>query len=126
MLLITIFMVTDKHNGPSTPGLVPVALFFTVLATGLCFGMETGGAINPARDLGPRILTAMVGYGKGGMHLVLHISNVFHSPKSLTLGINTGFGAKYSALSWVARPELWSTTSSSILVLTASSTSRTC
>ncbi|KAJ7779493.1 putative aquaporin 4 [Mycena maculata] len=33
-----------------------------VLAASL--GMETGYAINPARDLGPRILTAMVGYGK--------------------------------------------------------------
>ncbi|KAI9571171.1 major intrinsic protein superfamily membrane channel protein [Boletus coccyginus] len=66
MLLIAIFMVTDKYsNGPSTSGIVPLALFFTVLAIGLSFGMETGGAINPARDLGPRILTAMVGYGKG-------------------------------------------------------------
>ncbi|KAG2086312.1 hypothetical protein BD769DRAFT_508645 [Suillus cothurnatus] len=25
--------------------------------------MDTGAALNPARDLGPRILTAMVGYG---------------------------------------------------------------
>ena len=126
MVIIMILVATDKQNGPLPPGILPLAIFFTVIAIGSGLGMETGGAINPARDLGPRILTAMVGYGKGGMHLVLHISNVFHSPKSLTLGINTGFGAKYSALSWVARPELWSTTSSSILVLTASSTSRTC
>ena len=41
-------------------------MFFTILAIGLGLGMQTGYAINPARDLGPRILTAMVGYGKEG------------------------------------------------------------
>ncbi|KAF9221599.1 major intrinsic protein superfamily membrane channel protein [Gyrodon lividus] len=64
MLIIAILSVTDKKNGPPPPGLVPVALFFTILGIGLALGMETGYAINPARDLGPRILTAMVGYGK--------------------------------------------------------------
>lgn len=30
----------------------------------MTFGAQTGFAVNPARDLGPRILTAMVGYGR--------------------------------------------------------------
>jgi len=64
MLIIAVFAVTDKRHGPSTTGVVCVALFFTILGIGLALGMETGYAINPARDLGPRILTAMVGYGK--------------------------------------------------------------
>jgi len=43
---------------------VALVHFITVLGIGTGIGMETGYAINPARDLGPRILTAMVGYGK--------------------------------------------------------------
>jgi aquaglyceroporin related protein len=63
MLILAILSVTDKRNSPTPPGLVPLALFFSLLGIGLALGMETGYAINPARDLGPRILTAMVGYG---------------------------------------------------------------
>jgi aquaglyceroporin related protein len=83
MLIIAILIVTDKQNGTPSPGLVPLVHFIAVLGIGLGLGMETGYAINPARDLGPRILTAMVGYGKAGVYFVLHIGSVFHPPPSL-------------------------------------------
>jgi glycerol uptake facilitator protein len=44
--------------GLGTLGLVPVALL--VVAIGLCLGGTTGYAINPARDLGPRIAHAFL------------------------------------------------------------------
>ncbi|EGN98476.1 hypothetical protein SERLA73DRAFT_183511 [Serpula lacrymans var. lacrymans S7.3] len=63
-LMMVILAITDKRNNPPAPGLVPVALFITILGIGASLGMETSYAINPARDLGPRLLTAMVGYGR--------------------------------------------------------------
>jgi len=63
LLIMVIFAVTDKRNAPPPPGLVPLVLFMSLLAISAAIGMQTGFAINPARDLGPRILTAMVGYG---------------------------------------------------------------
>jgi len=63
MLITGILMFTDRNNGPAPPGVVPVGIFFVVLAIASSLGMNTGAALNPARDLGPRILTAMVGYG---------------------------------------------------------------
>lgn len=65
MLITGIFMFTDKKNGPTPPGVLPVGIFFVLLAISSGLSMNTGAALNPARDLGPRILTAMVGYGRG-------------------------------------------------------------
>jgi len=63
ILLLVVFAVTDKRSG--TPaGFVPLIVFITFLGVGTSFGMQTGYAINPARDLGPRLMTAMVGYGR--------------------------------------------------------------
>jgi len=64
ILMIVVLAINDKKNGPPPAGLAPLVLFFLVLGIGNAFGMQTGYAINPARDLGPRLLTAMVGYGK--------------------------------------------------------------
>ncbi|KAJ7288082.1 major intrinsic protein superfamily membrane channel protein [Mycena rebaudengoi] len=64
VLIIVVLAINDKKNMPAPAGLAPLALFLVILGIGASIGMETGFAINPARDLGPRILTAMVGYGR--------------------------------------------------------------
>ncbi|KAJ7099682.1 putative aquaporin 4 [Mycena epipterygia] len=63
ILLIVVLATTDNHNSPPPPGLLPLVLFILILGIGASLGMETGYAMNPARDLGPRLLTSMVGYG---------------------------------------------------------------
>ncbi|KAH9980303.1 putative aquaporin 3 [Lactifluus volemus] len=63
ILLLVVFAITNKRNAPPPRGLIPLVLFITILGISVGFGMQTGFAINPARDLGPRIMTAMVGYG---------------------------------------------------------------
>ncbi|KAF5341434.1 hypothetical protein D9758_014749 [Tetrapyrgos nigripes] len=62
LLLIVILAATDKRNCPPPYGLLPLVVFILTLGIGAALGMNTGFAINPARDLGPRILMAMVGY----------------------------------------------------------------
>ncbi|MDX1544100.1 MAG: MIP/aquaporin family protein [Christiangramia sp.] len=66
VLIFVIFYVTNPvmGNNTQTPigmgslGAIPVA--FLVWAIGLSLGGTTGYAINPARDLGPRIIHALV------------------------------------------------------------------
>ncbi|KIK61299.1 hypothetical protein GYMLUDRAFT_243493 [Collybiopsis luxurians FD-317 M1] len=63
ILVLVLFAALDKPNAPP-PGMLPLVIFIVFLGIAACLGMETGFAVNPARDLGPRMLTAMVGYGK--------------------------------------------------------------
>ncbi|KAF7299691.1 hypothetical protein HMN09_00974600 [Mycena chlorophos] len=63
VLLVMVLAVNDKNNLPTPNGLAPLFLFVLILGIGTSLGMQTGYAINPARDLGPRLLTSMVGYG---------------------------------------------------------------
>jgi glycerol uptake facilitator protein len=55
------------NQAPTATGLVPLLVGLLVLAIGLSLGGPTGYAINPARDLGPRIMHAILPIpGKGG------------------------------------------------------------
>lgn len=62
VLQFIIFAINDTKNIPAGP-LAPLVLFFLIFAIGACLGWETGYAINFARDFGPRLVTAMIGYG---------------------------------------------------------------
>jgi len=55
--------LTDSNNSAPSKGFVPLLVGLAVLAIGLSFGVNAGYAINPARDLGPRLFTLAAGYG---------------------------------------------------------------
>jgi glycerol uptake facilitator len=60
-------MALASYVPANTSGLTPLLVGFLVWAIGLSLGGPTGYAINPARDLGPRIAHALLPIpGKGG------------------------------------------------------------
>ena len=63
ILLIIVLSVTDKRNGAPPVALVPLAIFVGVTALTVAISLQTGAAMNPARDLGPRLMTAIF-YGR--------------------------------------------------------------
>lgn len=64
MLVALIFAVIDSRNDSKPDkGLAPLIIGFIVFMIGMTFGFNCGYAINPARDLAPRIFTAMAGWG---------------------------------------------------------------
>jgi glycerol uptake facilitator protein len=63
-LVAFIFAVTDDRNTPVRANLAPVVVGFIVIAIGLSFGANTGYAINPVRDLGPRLFAWIAGWGE--------------------------------------------------------------
>ncbi|KAM4617023.1 aquaporin-3a [Polymixia lowei] len=62
-LIVCILAIVDPYNNPIPPGLEAFTVGFVVLVIGLSMGFNSGYAVNPARDLGPRIFTAMAGWG---------------------------------------------------------------
>jgi MIP family channel proteins len=62
LLMLGIFAIADRRNaGPPAGG--PVLVGALVAAIGMSFGLNAGYAINPARDLGPRLFTSLAGWG---------------------------------------------------------------
>src|SRR6266568_4359449 len=63
LLLFLILTIVDSRNQPVQANLNPLIIGFLVVAIGASFGLNTGYAINPARDFGPRLWIAIVSGG---------------------------------------------------------------
>jgi MIP family channel proteins len=63
LLLLVIFALGDARNLAPEPRGGPLLVGALVVLIGMTFGFNAGYAINPARDLGPRLFTALAGWG---------------------------------------------------------------
>jgi len=66
LLVGLIWAITDPRNGVVPPNWQPLAIGLVVVAIGVSWGGMHGYAINPARDLGPRLFTAAAGFRNTG------------------------------------------------------------
>lgn len=100
LLLIGVLAVTDARNMAPISNLGPLIIGFVVFAIGTSFGANTGYAINPARDFGPRLLAFLAGWGKVALPGTYNVggftfSNYFWIPIIAPL-----FGAVVGALAY--------------------------
>ncbi|NXU04286.1 AQP9 protein, partial [Buphagus erythrorhynchus] len=63
VLLLAIFAIFDTKNNSVPKGLEPIAVGLLIIVLTCSLGMNSGCAMNPARDLGPRLFTAIAGWG---------------------------------------------------------------
>ncbi|XP_036590870.1 aquaporin-9 isoform X2 [Trichosurus vulpecula] len=62
-LLVVVFAIFDDKNWRVPRGLEPIVIGLLILVLSSSLGLNSGCAMNPARDLGPRIFTALAGWG---------------------------------------------------------------
>jgi MIP family channel proteins len=63
LLMGMILAISDARNAPPAAGMAPLIIGLLVAVIGMSFGFNAGYAINPARDFGPRVFTALAGWG---------------------------------------------------------------
>jgi glycerol uptake facilitator protein len=63
LLVGLIFAITDGRNQPVQGNMNPLIIGLLIVAIGASFGLNTGYAINPARDFGPRLWIALISDG---------------------------------------------------------------
>ncbi|RUS78459.1 hypothetical protein EGW08_013782 [Elysia chlorotica] len=64
VLMLLVLAITDQNNMAPSKGYVPVLVGLVVVVIGMTFSQNCGYAINPARDLSPRLFTLVAGWGK--------------------------------------------------------------
>lgn len=70
-LLLCVLALGDQRNSSLPDGLQPVLVGAAVLVIGISMGSNSGYAINPARDFGPRLFTYIAGWGVDVFKLVV-------------------------------------------------------
>jgi MIP family channel proteins len=63
MLMLVVLAISDARNAPPASGMAPLIVGLLVVVIGMSLGFNSGYAINPARDFGPRLFTAVAGWG---------------------------------------------------------------
>src|SRR5918912_2143117 len=63
-LLMFVAALIDRRNLAPKANLTPFLVGLAVAAIGMSYGANSGYAINPARDFGPRLFTAIAGWGQ--------------------------------------------------------------
>lgn len=63
LLVAIVFALGDSRNTAPPATIAPLMVGATVVAIGMTFGLNCGYAINPARDIGPRLFTYFAGWG---------------------------------------------------------------
>ncbi len=67
LLLGLILAVVDKLNALPGSNMAPFIIGLIVVAIGISWGGMNGYAINPARDLGPRLFAVLAGFKNNGL-----------------------------------------------------------
>ena len=78
LLLLCVRGITDEKNAKVPEYLAPFLVGLVVLNIGIAFGYNCGYAINPARDLGPRLFTLMCGFGTDVFRYLIKIITFYY------------------------------------------------
>ncbi|KAF9895159.1 hypothetical protein FE257_000061 [Aspergillus nanangensis] len=63
VLTITILALGDDQNAPPGAGMNSLIVGLVITCLGITFSYQTGGALSPSRDFGPRLALLALGYG---------------------------------------------------------------
>lgn len=63
ILVMVVLALNDKKNVKMSQGMPAIFVGFTLIVIGVALGYNCGYAINPARDLSPRLFTLVAGWG---------------------------------------------------------------
>ncbi|KAL3426845.1 MIP family channel protein [Phlyctema vagabunda] len=63
ILAIAVLALGDDTNAPPGAGMSAFIIGLVIVVLSMAFGYNTGAALNPSRDLGPRLAVLALGYG---------------------------------------------------------------